>query len=137
MPEVAYKEIYEPEEITYRMPMLRSEVNIMRRDVENIKNDMTELTRDTSSLRSDITELKSNTRIIQNDVAALKSDVKDLSVEVSDLKGEIRTLGARLDGMDRRIDDLHESHTKWFTLLGLLITVVPIAIAVIQHVISK
>ena len=43
MPEAAYKEAYEQEELTYRVPMLRSEVNIMRRDIDTIKNDVTEL----------------------------------------------------------------------------------------------
>ena len=137
MSEAAYKEVYDAEEIMYRVPILRSDVNVMRRDVDTLKSDVTELKRDLSFVKSDITELKQNTRILQNDVSELKSDVKDLRVEVSELKGEVKTLGARLDGMGRRIDDIHESHTKWFTLLGLLITIVPIAIAIIQSILKK
>ena len=129
MPEVAYKDTYEQEEFTYRIPMLRSEINIVRRDVDTLKTDTAELKHDTSSMKSELTELKSNVRIIQNDVTSLKSDVRD--------KGEVRTLGAKIEGIDKRIDDLHESQTKWFTLLGLLITIVPIAIAIIQHVAGK
>ena len=43
----------------------------------------------------------------------------------------------RIDGVDKRIDDLHQSQNKWFTLLGLLITIVPIAIAIIQSILKK
>ena len=137
MPDTAYKDTYDTEEFSYRMPIIRSEINIIRRDVDSLKSSLTELKHDNSSIQSDITELKSNSRVIQNDVTSLKSDVRDLRVEVSDLKGDVRTLGARLDSMDRRIDDLHESQSKWFTLIGLLVTIVPIAIAVIQHMVGK
>ena len=132
MPDTAYKDAYDTEEISYRMPIIRSEITIIRRDVDAIKSGLTELKHDSSSTQSDITELKSNSRVLQNDVTSLKSDVRDLRVEVSDLKGDVRTLGARLDSMDRRIDDIHESQSKWFTLIGLLVTIVPIAIAIVQ-----
>lgn len=134
MPDVAYKDTYELDEPVYRIPMLHSDVNILRRDVDTLKTNVSELKHDSHSVTADITELKSNVRILQNDSSTLKTDVRDLRVEVSDLKGDVRTLGARLDSMDRRIDDLHESQTKWFTLLGLLVTIVPIAIAIVQKV---
>ena len=134
MPEVAYKDVYEQEEMMYRVPMLRSEVNILSRDVDTLKNDVAEMKRDISSLKSDVTELKHDVRILQTDVAELKSDVKDLRVEVSSIKVEFR---ARMDGMDKRIDDIHASQNKWFTLMGLLIAIVPIAIAIVQSLMSK
>ena len=136
MPEVAYKDGYDTEEAMYRIPMLRSEMNIMRRDIDTLKNDVAELKRDVTQIKSDITELKHDTRSTQEDISELKSDVKDLRVNVSDLRGEMRTLGAQFYGMEKRIDDIHASHTKWFTLLGLLIAIVPIAIAVIQTLIK-
>lgn len=137
MPEVAVKEGYEHDGLTYRMPMLRSEVNILRRDVDGLKSDVAEVKRDISVLKSDVSQLKQDVRILQNDVFELKSDVKELRVQASDMKGEIRAFGARLDGMEKRIDDMHESQTKWFTLLGLLVAAVPVAVAIIQSLITK
>ena len=134
MPEVAYKEAYEQEEFMYRVPMLRSEVNILSRDVDTLKNDVAEMKRDISILKSDVTELKHDVRILQSDVAELKSGMNDLRVEVNSMKVEFRT---RMDGMDRRIDDIQASQNKWFTLLGLLVAAVPIAIAVVQSLVSK
>lgn len=44
MPEAAYKgEVYDTEEMMYRVPMLRSEVNIMRKDIDTLKNDVSKL----------------------------------------------------------------------------------------------
>ena len=137
MPEAAYKDIFEQDEITYRLPILRSEINIMRRDIDALKDGITELKQDAKSIKSTVAELRNDNRILQNDVSALKSDVRDIHSEISNLKTDVRTIGARLDSVDRRIDDLHQSHTKWFALLGLLITAIPIAIAVIQHIIGK
>ena len=137
MPETTYKETFPPEETSYRLPFIRSDVNILQRDVETIKADVTDIKHDMTALKSDVNELKSTVRVQQNDISELKSDVKNMRVEISDLKGEVRTLGTRLDGMDRRIDDIHNSQNKWFTLLGLLITIVPIAIAIIQSIIRK
>ena len=50
MPETAFKDTYEQEDMFYRVPMLRSEINILRRDVDTLKNDNAELKRDISSL---------------------------------------------------------------------------------------
>ena len=39
MPEVAYKDIHD-EDFAYRMPMLRSDFYIMRRDIDNLINNV-------------------------------------------------------------------------------------------------
>ena len=51
---------------------------------------------------------------------------------ISELKGENRAVNVRLDGLEKRIDDLQQTQNRWFTLLGILITVVPLVITLIQ-----
>ena len=38
----------------------------------------------------------------------------------------------RVDELEKRIEDVHHSQSMWFTVLGVLATVVPIAVAVVQ-----
>ena len=73
MPETAYKETYEPEEITYRMPLLRSEINIMRRNVDSLNNDVAEIKRDVGVLKSDVADLKRNVSEGRLEQEAIKS----------------------------------------------------------------
>lgn len=105
MLEAAYKDIFEQDEITYRLPILRSEINIIRRDIEALKDGVTELRQDVNSIKSTVADTRSDNRVLQNDVSALKADVRDMRSEISNLKSDVRTLGARLDSVDRRIDD--------------------------------
>ena len=43
MPEAAYKgEVYDTEEMIYRVPRLHNAVNVMRRDVNMLKSDVTD-----------------------------------------------------------------------------------------------
>ena len=49
----------------------------------------------------------------------------------------INGLGERMDGLEKRIDDVHQSQALWFTLFGVLVAVVPIAVAVVQSFITK
>lgn len=51
MPETAYNETYEPEEMTYRMPLLRSELNIMRCNLDNLSDDVADLKRTVSEMK--------------------------------------------------------------------------------------
>lgn len=79
--------------------------------------------------------LHSEVNIMRKDIDTLKNDVADLKQDINVLKSELRETKAELKGdilaLNMRIDDLHQSQNKWFTLLGLLITIVPIAIATI------
>ena len=137
MPEAAFNEHYEKDDSLYRLPMLHSEVHILRKDVDALKIDVSELKHEVASIKSDVSELKSNVRILQNSVSDLKSDIRVLHSEVNDIKSDVRTLDTRIDGTDRRIDDIHQSQNKWFMLLGFLITAVPVAIAIVQSFIHK
>ena len=42
-----------------------------------------------------------------------------------------------MDGMDKRLDDMNKAQNGWFMVLGLLVTAVPIAVAVIQYFIKN
>ena len=88
----------------------------------NIENDV-------SGLKKDVTNLK-------NDVSELKADMKSVKSEIGELKGDVKTLFARVDGIDKRLDDMNSSQNKWFMVLGFLVAAVPIAIAVVQHFIG-
>lgn len=52
---------------------------------------------------------------------------------ISDIRGDIKALNVRADGIDRRLDDLKESQNKWFTLFGILLIVVPIAVEIMSR----
>ena len=43
----------------------------------------------------------------------------------------------RIDSVEKRIDDLHHSQNIWFAVLGFFAAAVPVAIAIIQHIIAK
>ncbi len=43
----------------------------------------------------------------------------------------------RMDGFEKRLDDMKHSQNIWFTLLSILVAVVPIAVALIQSSIAK
>ena len=91
---------------------------------------LTNLENDVSGLKKDVTDLK-------NDVSELKADMKNVTSEIGELKGDVKTLSARVDGIDKRLDDMNSSQNKWFMVLGFLVAAVPIAIAVIQHFIGR
>ena len=71
--------------------------------------------------------------VVEKNLAEHKSIASEIRSEIRELAGESRVLTARLDSVEKRIDDMHASQSKWFTLFGVLITAVPIVIAVIQH----
>ena len=44
----------------------------------------------------------------------------------------ILDLDKRIDTMDKRIDDIRQTQNLWFSIFGIIATVVPIAVVVIQ-----
>ena len=51
---------------------------------------------------------------------------------VDTLTVAINGTNTRIDGLEKRIDDLHNSHNKWFTVFSVIFGVTAIAVAVIQ-----
>ena len=70
--------------------------------------------------------------IIEKNVSNIKAEISDVRSDVKVLSSQVNSVEKQIDGINRRIDDMHQSQTKWFTLLGVLIAIVPIAIAIIQ-----
>ncbi len=79
--------------------------------------------------------------IMEKNLAEYKVMIKEVNgrIDVLDEKLEhvTDTLTVAISGLNERIDDIHQSQTLWFTLFGILIAVVPIAVAVVQNFITK
>ena len=83
--------------------------------------------------------------VLERNFAELKTEMRigfqELRGEIERLDERIDGVDKRIDGVDKRIDDLHQSHNKWFAILGILISVTtvvaPIAVAVVQHYLSR
>ena len=79
-------------------------------------------------------ELKNNVSVLRDEILGLKGDIREMRAEQ---KGEVNAITTRMNGIEKRIDDLQGNQTKWFTVLGILIAAVPVAIALIQGLIVK
>jgi len=96
-------------------------------------------------MEQDINELKQDVGVLKEDVSTIKGDIKTLNERldhtVDTLTVAINAVDARVDGLekhfDKRFDDMSQYQNKWFTLLGILVAVVPIAVALIQNAIAK
>ena len=138
MPDVAYRdEMAERDYSVLSIGMIRSDVNVTRRDVDALKGGMADIKRDVRTLKGDVDGLNKDVAVLKQDVSTLKQDVAVLKDDVSELKGNVKVLGVRMDGLDKRIDDLSQSQNKWFMLLGLLVAVVPVVVALIQGMIAR
>ena len=75
----------------------------------------------------------------------IKGDIKAMderftgSIKVlqEQLNHAVDTLTVAINRNDTRIEDMHQSQTKWFMLLGVLVAVIPIAFALLQGAITK
>ena len=64
--------------------------------------------------------------------AIIGRDTARQEASLTELRGEVKAINARIDGLDKRVDDLQQTQNRWFTLLGFLVTLVPIAVTLIQ-----
>ena len=81
--------------------------------------------------------------LLENQLSELKNINQALSTEIKEMRAEIKgdkntfiaqinSIEKQIDGTNRRIDDMHQSQTKWLTLVGVMVAIVPIAITIIQ-----
>ena len=101
-------------------------------------------------------KLEKNQAVIDKNMAEVKamfseihSEIKNIRSEFrseinsvrSELKSDIRVLYTELKATNERFDDLKESQNKWFTVFGILFTaaaiIAPVAVAVVQHFMTK
>ena len=125
----------------------RSEVNslpLLQRIDKSVKELKQESYERDRNNRHEFASLNKEIASLKSDVAEVRSDVNELQQNVTEVRGEIRTLNARIDGMDKRmdgmdkrLDDMNKAQNGWFMVLGLLVTAVPIAVAVIQYFIKN
>ena len=70
--------------------------------------------------------------IMEKNVSNMKAEISDVRSDVKVLSSQVNSIEKQIDGINRHIDDMHQSQTKWFTLLGVLVAIVPIAIVIVQ-----
>lgn len=75
--------------------------------------------------------------IVEKNLAEHRAITSEIRTDIREMQGENRLLSTRLDGLEKRIDDMNANQSKWFTLLGVLVAAVPIAIAIIQNFVMK
>ena len=75
--------------------------------------------------------------IVEKNLAEHRAITSEIRTDIREMQGENRLLSTRLDGLEKRIDDMNANQSKWFTLLGVLVAAVPIAIAIIQNFMMK
>ena len=80
--------------------------------------------------------------IMEKNFAEMRTVISDfrgeVQGEIKELRGEIKNLNIRvdgvekrIDGVEKRIDDINQSQNKWFSLFGVLLTVISIAFTVV------
>ena len=122
------------------MPLIQSidkSVRGVRDDVYAQQKEINKLTGDVNVLKSDVAILKRDVQGLKEDVQDLKEDTRSLKSDVSEIKGDAKSLFTHIDGIDKRIDDIHHSQTIGFTIIGLLIAVSSILIPVILAFLQK
>ena len=82
-----------------------------------------------SLLENQVSELRKDNQVLNTEIREMRAEIKG---DKNTFTTQINSIEKQIDGINRRIDDMHQSQTKWFTLLGVLVAIVPIAIAVIQ-----
>ena len=111
------------------MPLIKS----IDESVHGLNNELYKHRHETEhrlvNVERDVSELKAETKEIHDDVQELKTSIRELIVK---LEGNENTLDARIDGLKKHIDELHNSRTKWFTVFGVIFGVAVIAVAVVQ-----
>ena len=81
-----------------------------------------------------ITLIEKNLEIVSEKI---DHAVDTLTVAINGTNDRIDSLDKRIYSLDKRIDDIHQTMSLWFTVFGLLVVVVPIAIAVVQSFVNK
>ena len=80
-------------------------------------------------------EMKSTVNEIRGEIKVLDKKIDNVKEK---LTGSINGTNERIDGLEKRFDDMKEHQNKWFTVFGILFSaaaiIAPIAVAIIQRV---
>ncbi|MDY6400457.1 MAG: hypothetical protein SPL10_05575 [Synergistales bacterium] len=69
-------------------------------------------------LHAEIGTLKTELR---SEIGSLRTELKS---EIGDLRGDVRALSARIDGLEKRVDDMHD-YVYWFIVAFLAVLALP------------
>ena len=71
-----------------------------------------------TELRSEIGSLRTE---LKSEISSLRTELKS---EIGDLRGDVRALSARIDGLEKRVDDMHD-YVYWFIVAFLAVLALP------------
>ena len=111
---------------------LKHRMNIERERVDD------RLERNQAVADKNMAEVKAMFAEIRSEINSFRSEMR---AEISDIRGEIKILHTEIKATNDRFDDMKEYQNKWFTVFGILFTaaaiVAPVAVAVVQHFMTK
>ena len=85
---------------------LRKDVTVLRSDVDELRKDVTVLRSDVDELRNDVTELRNDVTELRNDVTELRNDVTELKAGQDELKTGQRELQTRMNRVEGRLGNI-------------------------------
>lgn len=89
---------------------------------------------------------------LEKNQAVIDRNMAEVKAMFAEIRGEIKRLDTKIDGVENslgtavagvidRLDDMKEYQNKWFTVFGILFTataiIAPVAVAVVQHFMTK
>ena len=104
---------------------MRSMISEFRVELKGVQGDIKALDK---KVEGEIKELRGEIKALDKKV---DGDIKELRGEIKALDQKIDGVNVRVDSVEKRIDDLHQSHNKWFALFGILFTIITIATSIL------
>ena len=79
------------------------------------------------------TELKSEIGDVQAEISKIRAEQANMKLYFEEkIEHVTDTLTVAITDLDKRIDDMHQNHNKWFTVFGVLFAGLSIVLAVMQ-----
>ena len=119
----------------YEIQCVRTWYNEAKRRIQETnywKNDINKNMKIIISSVKEVLNVDKMQAIMDKNVSNIKAEISDIHSDIKVLSSQVNNIEKQIDGINQRIDDMHQSQTKWFTLLGILVAIVPIAIVIIQ-----
>ena len=126
---------------------LQGQINVLSEKIDHVSNTTNEKidhVSDTLSTKIDRVESTLNEKIdyvadtLSTKIERVESTINKRIDGLEETVGvAIQGTHERIDSVEKRIDDLHHSQNIWFAVLGFFAAAVPVAIAIVQHIIAK
>ena len=83
-------------------------------------------------------EYEANNRLVDEKFNRVLTVIeKNFELTNEKIEHVVDTLTVAINDTNRRIDDMHQTQSLWFTVFGVLVVVVPIAVAVVEAFMKK